>query len=332
MGTAIAESKSQRGQLTIRERLSGEEFKAAIASILPKHVTPERMTRVAMTAITRTPKLADCDQASFFRCMMDLSQWGLEPDGRRAHLIPFENRKRGVTECQVIVDYKGLVELAYRSGTVASIHADVVREGDEFAYSLGEVVEHVPHFIRRDADKPDKPGEVFAAYCHIKLRDGTTKSEVMSREEVEAIRKRSRAGQSGPWVTDWAEMAKKTAFRRASKWLTLSAEIRDAIESDDDALNVDHRPARTSGLQTVASLEALGNHLADIAPQAPAFDLSKLDDEFAACKTRDEAAGLVELWRSRAESNEESEQVEQAYQATLERMPEGKTKQRQLGD
>jgi len=211
---------------TIRGHLESDAFKASISKVLPKHLSPDRMARIAITAITRTPKLADCDQASFFRCLMDLSQWGLEPDGRQAHLIPFNNRKRGVVECQLIVDYKGLVELVMRTGKVSNIHADVVCENDVFDYDRGEIVSH-----KIDFKQPR--GEVYAAYALIRFKDGSEKCEVMSKEDIEAIRNRSKAGRSGPWVTDWNEMAKKTAFRRVSKWVSLSAEIRDAIAVDD---------------------------------------------------------------------------------------------------
>lgn len=238
MATAVATTTAEAPArpLTIKEHLKSPAMLAEIAKAMPAHCKPERMARVALTAITRTPKLADCDQASFFQALLSLSQWGLEPDGRRAHLIPFENRKRGVVECQLIIDYKGLVELAYRSGVVKNIHADVVHEGDIFEYNLGRVVRHVPHFLRRDADKPEKPGPVFAAFCMVELDGDTVKCEVLSKDDVEGIRKRSKAGSNGPWVTDWDEMAKKTAFRRASKWLPLSAEIVEAFERDDDRI------------------------------------------------------------------------------------------------
>jgi recombination protein RecT len=184
------------------------------------------MVRVACTAMLRTPKLAECDQTSFFNAMLQLSQWGLEPDGRRAHLIPFRNNRENRTECQLIIDYKGLVELILRSGNVASIHADKVCDADEFVYDCGQIVSH-----RIDFRKPR--GEVFAYYCIITRKDGTKKCEVMSREEVDAIRKRSKSANNGPWVTDFDEMGKKTVFKRASKWCELSSEIRDAIEHDD---------------------------------------------------------------------------------------------------
>lgn len=214
---------------TIRSTLEGNAFKDAVAKALPKHLNAERFIRVALTAITRVPKLRDCDQASFFTALLNLSQLGLEPDGRHAHLIPFENRKRGVTECQLIVDYKGLAELAYRSGAISFIHADVVCENDEFVFDRGQITKHVINYR-----KPR--GDVYAAYAICRFKDASEKCEVMSREEIESIRKRSRAGQSGPWVTDWTEMAKKTVFRRLSKWLPLSSEQRDVAELEDDRI------------------------------------------------------------------------------------------------
>jgi len=219
-------AKYKKNQPTLRELLEGELFREQVAKALPRHLTPDRFIRVAVTTMNRTPKLAQCDQASFFNALLTLSQLGLEPDGRRAHLIPFENKKKGIVECQLIVDYKGLVELLDNTGLVSYIHADVVCESDIFLYDKGEIRQHSIDFT-----KPR--GKVYAVYALIRFKDGTEKCEVMNREEVEAIRKRSRAGESGPWVTDWNEMAKKTVFRRASKWVKLSPEQRDIIERDD---------------------------------------------------------------------------------------------------
>jgi recombination protein RecT len=227
--------------LTLRDRLNSPAQLQEIARALPKHMNADRMSRVVLTAMTRTPKLAECEPASFFQCLMTLSQWGLEPDGRHAHLIPFENRKRGVVECQLIIDYKGFVQLAMRTGNIASIHCDAVCENDDFDYDCGEVLRH-----KIDFRKPR--GEAYAFVCIIKTKDGGKKCEVMTRDEVEAIRKRSRSGQSGPWVTDYSEMAKKTVFRRASKWIELSSEIRDAFDNDDK----DYVDGRVTARQTAA--------------------------------------------------------------------------------
>lgn len=216
--TAVAEAKKPK---TIRDHLSGDEFKRQVALALPKHVTPDRFVRVALTAINRNPKLAECSQASLFECLMTLSALGLEADGRRAHLIPYGEK------CTLIVDFKGKVELVMRSGEVSNIHADVVCENDEFDFNLGEIKVHRINF-----KKPR--GEMFAVYCVVTMKDGTKKAEVMSKDDVDSIRKRSRSANSGPWVTDYAEMAKKTVFHRCSKWLPMSSELREKIEKDDD--------------------------------------------------------------------------------------------------
>lgn len=219
--------KAQAGKLattgkpTTMDLLKGDAFKERIMNALPKHLAPDRMIAVALTCINKTPKLAQCDQGSFFQAMLSLSQLGLEPDGRRAHLIPYGD------QVQLIIDYKGLVELAMRSGQVSNIHADVVCDADVFEYDMGEIKTHKIDF------KKDR-GEMYAAYAVCTFKDGTRKCEVMSKAEVDKIRSRSRAGKAGPWVTDFNEMAKKTAFRRLSKWLPLSPELRDAFDKDDD--------------------------------------------------------------------------------------------------
>ena len=231
-------SQAPKRILTIRDQIESPKFRDEIAKALPKHLTPDRFIRVAVSALTRTPKLKECEPVSLFGAMLTLSQLGIEPDGRRAHLIPFENRRRGCVECQLIIDYKGLAEMAMRSGVVSYLHADVVCDADIFEENMGEIIAH-----KIDRRKPR--GEVYAAYAICKFKDGTAKAEVMSSDEIEAIRKRSKAGNSGPWITDWNEMAKKTVFRRLSKWLPLSPEFRDAVEADDEpASPIEVRPAK----------------------------------------------------------------------------------------
>lgn len=224
----------------VKALLESDAFRAQIARVLPKHLTPDRMIRVAITSAMRTPKLLLCTSESLTGALLTLSQLGLEPDGRRAHLIPYENKKKGVYECQVIVDYKGLAELAMRSGLVSNIHADVVRENDAFEYDRGDIKTHKIDF-RKDR------GPAYAFYAICRFRDGSEKADVMSLDEIEAIRLRSKSPNDGPWSTDPVEMAKKTVFRRLSKWLPLSPEFRDAVEVDDDPsaaepVNVTPRP------------------------------------------------------------------------------------------
>lgn len=227
---------------TLAEELRGEALKSAITEVLPRHCSPDRFMRMAIQALNRTPDLAKCSKTTVIRCLMDLSMYGLEPDGRRAHLIPFKRNKKDAKgnwsteyECTLIIDYKGLVELVLRSGQVKRIHADVICENDTFAYDLGEVSKH-----QIDFSKPR--GAVYAAYSLCELKDGGVQSVVMTRDEIEAIRARSKSKDNGPWVTDWNEMAKKTTFRRLSKWLPLSTELRDAIEYGEEEYSAEPEP------------------------------------------------------------------------------------------
>jgi recombination protein RecT len=223
--TALAKPQTALPK-TVKSWLTSDWFKTQVALCLPKHLTPDRFCRTALTALTRVPKLADCTPETVIKAMMTCSELGIEPDGRRAHLIPFRNNRLNVTECQLIIDYKGLVELAKRSGDVSGITAQIVCERDNFQWNTGEIT-HVINF-------KEQRGNMYAAYCVIKFKDGSSQVDVMTKAEIDSIRRRSRAADSGPWVTDYNEMAKKTVFRRASKWITLSPEVADALEKDAD--------------------------------------------------------------------------------------------------
>jgi len=257
---AVADQAAQqlaRQPKTVRDLLKGPEFQAAVAAVLPRAMRPERFVRVALTAIMRIPDLAECSRESLFKCLLDLSSYGLEPDGRRAHLIPFKNHKmcacghemdqhkgqecsrcncrqrRTLIECSLIIDYKGLAELVRRSGDVSLIHADVVCANDEWSYAFG-----TDAHLRHKPNMKDR-GDRIAYYSYVKLKDGSEDFVVMNLAEVEKIRKRSKTPNAGPWVTDFDEMGKKTVFRRHTKWLPLSPEVRDAVERDDSETPVD---------------------------------------------------------------------------------------------
>jgi recombination protein RecT len=231
---------SQTGQITkpqaakkeLREWLQGETFKRELAALLPRTMSPERFVRIAFQAIHRNPDLLKCSQESFFNCLLSLGAMGLEPDGRRAHLIPFKE------ECTLVVDYKGIKELVRRNHDVSSMHCDVVGANDEFEIRFGTrgILDHKPNLEDR--------GKILCAYSWVKLPDGNEEFDVMNVAEIEAVRKRSRSANKGPWVTDWAEMAKKTVFRRHAKSLPLSPETREALDgrdSDADSLTEQER-------------------------------------------------------------------------------------------
>ncbi len=212
---------TQTNKRDIRSLIQSDAVKSQMAMVLPKHLTAERMARVACTAILKTPKLANCSPESLLQALMLCSQAGLEPDGRNAHLIPYGD------QVQVIFDWKGLVALARRNG-VQNISADNVCENDEFEWYRDAEGLHFKHKV--NFRKPR--GEMFASYCIWKDGDQFD-GEVMTKDEIDAIRKRSRAGTSGPWVSDYGEMSKKTVVRRSSKKWPLDAELAEALNDAD---------------------------------------------------------------------------------------------------
>lgn len=227
---------------TFRELILTDGYKNAIAGALPKHLTPDRMVRVVLTAMNRNPKLLECTKESLWQAVMDCASLGLEPDALgRAYLIPYEDRRNNRTICTLQIGFKGLADLAYRSGMVATLQAQVVREHDHFDFRFGteEKLEHTP---KMDGER----GGVVAVYAYCRLKDGAFKFDIMSTEDVNRIRDRSQGYQSAtkykrdhPWTTDWGEMAKKTVFKRLAKMLPLSSEIRDAVEKDADSQLID---------------------------------------------------------------------------------------------
>lgn len=311
---AARESLPAAAPKTLKGLLASPGIQEQLAKCLPKHITPERMARVAMTALLRTPKLAECDQTSFFQALFKLSQWGLEPDGERAHLIPFENRSKGIVECQVIIDYKGYVELIYRSGVVKRLHADLVYEGDIFDYSLGEVSRHIPHFLRSDKQRPEHQGAVVGAYIIATMEAGISKTELMSAVEINHIRDLysqgyARAERTGrkdsPWHKNWGEMAKKTVLRRIRKWLPLSAELRDAFDEDQDR-TIDEQPAPQkylgadefekllAGPQAQAETEQSAE--AEPTPESDPAPLAELTAALSAATTISQCRTLCTAW------------------------------------
>lgn len=212
-----------------------EAQKGTLAAVLPKHVSPDRMLKIALGALRTTPKLMNCSVESLMGAVVHCSQLGLEPNTPLGHayLIPFENRKRGVTEVQIVLGYKGLVDLARRSGQIVSISAHEVCENDEFefVYGLDEKLSHKPAMKNR--------GDVVAFYAVAKLVGGGHAFEVMSAEQVNAIRdasqnyKFARDKGSTVWGAHYVEMGRKTVLRRLVKYLPVSIELAQAATLDE---------------------------------------------------------------------------------------------------
>lgn len=231
MDKTIKNNQMEKKEVSILDFITSPSSKKQFALALPKHLSPDRFVRIAVSIVSKNPALLNCTRESLFSCLLDCSQLGLEPDGRKVHLIPYGNK------CTLIVDYKGLVDLARRSGELADIHADVVGENDVFEYSYGSnsKLVHIPNLKGR--------GRLIAAYSFVKMKDNSISFEIMSIDEIMSIRDRSKAKNSGPWITDFCEMAKKTVFRRHSKWLPVSSELLQASFEKDYDVPYDIQPS-----------------------------------------------------------------------------------------
>lgn len=229
--------QKQDPQQTLKAML--ERMKPALAAVLPKHVTADRMLKVVLSATARQPKLLECSTTSIVRSVMQAGELGLEVGGLlgEAYLVPYNNkvedengRTRWEKQAQCIPGYKGLIKLARQSGQIASIIAVVVYVEDKFRVLPAEDrIEHEPDL---KGDRNDE--DIVAVYAIARFREGGQQIDYMTLAEVDKIRARSKSAESGPWVTDFAEMARKTVVRRLCKYLPLSAELAQAIELDNE--------------------------------------------------------------------------------------------------
>lgn len=224
--------------------LSQDKVRAALKRALPDHLTPENFIQIAITTVQRNPALLECTPLSIVGAVIEASQLGLslDPSLGQAYLVPFKNNKNGGRrEAMMMPGYRGMVHLARNTGIVKSVSAEVVRKDEVFQveYGLIRQLRHVPNFELKDREKE---ASWIGAYAVAIYADGSEPDFIyLTREKVMAAKSRSKAAESGPWVTDPEEMWKKTAIRRLAKLLPQSPKMlnlhraagRDeAIESD----------------------------------------------------------------------------------------------------
>lgn len=216
---------AQQSMMSLVRSMEGQ-----IAKALPSVITPERFTRMVLTALSSTPQLNNCSPKSFLGAMMQAAQLGVEPNTPlgQAYLIPYRNH--GNLECQFQLGYKGLIDLAYRSGDIISISAHEVCENDEFSYELGleEKLYHKPALMGR--------GEVILYYATFKTKHGGCGFAVMSVDDVRAhMKKFSKAtgGSFSPWSTNFDEMAKKTVLKKCLKYAPIKTDFVRAVSTDE---------------------------------------------------------------------------------------------------
>lgn len=240
-------AKKQKTMKDYVESMSGE-----IAKALPSVITPERFTRITLSALSTNPQLQQTTPQSFLGAMMTAAQLGLEPNTPlgQAYLLPYKNK--GVLECQIQIGYKGLMDLAYRSGEISVIQAHTVYENDEFHYEFGlePKLEHKPAIKDR--------GDAVAYYAMFKTKDGGYGFEVMSVQDVKLhAKKYSKSYDSAysPWTTNFDEMAKKTVLKRVLKYAPLKSDFARQVTADEsikteisaDMLDVANEPIEAEG-------------------------------------------------------------------------------------
>lgn len=229
--TAVATA----GKATLQSYIA--KMMPEIKKALPSVMTPERFSRIVLSALSTTPKLGECTPQSFLGAMMTAAQLGLEPNTplQQAFLIPRRNGKTGNNECSFQLGYKGLIDLAYRSGQVSTIAAHTVYENDDFSFSFGlePTLKHVPAMKDR--------GEPIAFYAVYKTKDGGYGFEVMSVADARAHAKKFseavKKGWSSPWDTNFEEMAKKTVLKKVLKYAPLKTEFMREAAYDNTVRN-----------------------------------------------------------------------------------------------
>ena len=209
-----------------------KQMEGEIRKALPAVMTPERFTRIVLSALSSNPSLAQTTPQSFLGAMMTAAQLGVEPNTPlgQAYLIPFRNK--GVLECQFQLGYKGIIDLAYRSGNVSIIQAQVVCENDsfQFAFGLDPVLKHIPARTNR--------GEPVYVYGLFKTKDGGYGFDVMTIEDIRAFAQRySKAYGNGPWQSDFEAMAKKTVLKRVLKYAPLKSDFLTGVAQDETIRN-----------------------------------------------------------------------------------------------
>ena len=228
--TAVTAQKKPQTLQDYVQRMSSQ-----IKLALPANLTADRFQRIVLTAISSNPNLQECTTTSFLGAMMTAAQLGVEPNTPlgQGYLIPRKAKKgdQYINECTFQLGYKGMIDLAYRSGNIANIGAYTVYAKDEFhvQFGLNPDITHVPCMTDR--------GDPIAFYAYYKTTDGGFGFDVMSVDDVRKHAKQFsesvKRGWSSPWDSNFDEMAKKTVLKKVLKYAPLSTEVASKIGMDE---------------------------------------------------------------------------------------------------
>lgn len=239
---------------TLSQLLERADIQAKLAAVVPKHMNPKRLAKMALLAASRQPELLKCTQGSILQAVMTAAELGLDCSGTlgSGYLVPYFNKKIGAQEAVFIAGYRGLIDLARRSGDIKSISARVVYKQDVFELEQG-LEEKLVHRPALDNDRKDE--DITGAYVVAHFKDGGTHLEWMGRVEIDKIRSRSKAGDFGPWKSDYPEMCKKTVVRRAVKYLPISIEAAQLIAEADTEIEFPAKPEVATATLTLDEIQ-----------------------------------------------------------------------------
>lgn len=257
MSTQLAPTKEK--SLPILKQIEGMAPK--FAAVLPPHVPVERFVRVCIMAFNQVPDLIKCEPMSVLQSCLTAAQLGLEPDQNlgQCYFVPFNDNQKGVKRCQLIIGYRGFLSLIRNSNDVASFSVHEVYSKDEFKFEFGleEKLVHIP-FMGNDR------GDLTHFYGVFRFKDGGHQIEVMTKADVDAIRKKSKMGNKGPWVEHYISMGKKTVIRQMAKYLPQSvykAAVMDMKQSQGH----------------YALLDDMGDLVVDVTPEMTDDELAKIE-------------------------------------------------------
>ncbi len=231
-GTGPSIAKATSPARDLKSYLSLPAVRAKLVEAAGSAMKPDDLVRLTLIAASRTPELARCTFDSVLRALMDAAALGIKPGGLmgRGYLVPRSNKKNGTVECNFDPGWRGLVDVARRSGKIRRIEAHVVYEADEF------VVERTPlTSIRHVPTETANPGAVRAAYAVAEFTGGEVQIEILYRRDLDKIRRFG--AQNGPWANWYDEMARKSAVRRLCKYLPFDPQLEAAIAAADRADN-----------------------------------------------------------------------------------------------
>lgn len=228
--------EKQGGDNTPVEQQLISQVEPFIENALPQEIGKERFMNVCLTTLRQNPDLLKCDRSSLLGSMLESAQLGLTPNTLgQCYIIPYGD------EAQLVIGYRGMIDLARRSGDVEAITSRVIYENDDFEINYGHsnpVQNHSPYWQQGETEK----GDIVAVYARVDLAGGGVHVEIMPKQEIDEIKSQHGNTRSGsPWDQQYEEMAKKTVVRRAFKYLPVSTEAQRAAEVDEQTVEFEQQ-------------------------------------------------------------------------------------------